>query len=71
MEVTSFNLSEKRNKINKQLLKISGKKSLNATRNKNKVFDKYQHEASYFISDSSFKYNVVVKIAKGKTTNSN
>ncbi len=69
--ISSFTVNEISNEISKELLKLSGKNALNATRNKSKVFDKYQHEASYFVSNNSLKYNVVVKIAKGTTNDTN
>ncbi|WP_440882069.1 hypothetical protein [Tenacibaculum sp. C7A-26P2] len=71
VSISSFTVNEISNEISKELLKLSGKNALNSTRNKSKVFDNYQHEASYFISTTSLKYNVVVKIAKGKTNDTN
>ncbi|WP_440882072.1 hypothetical protein [Tenacibaculum sp. C7A-26P2] len=67
VSISSFTVNEISNEISKELSKLSGKNALNATRNKSTAFDKYQHEASYFIDTKSLKYIVVVKIAKGIT----
>ena len=71
IEVTSFSLSEIRNKINEELLDFRFKESFLSKKEEKKIFNKYQYEAHYFLENKSLRYNVVVKTAKGKTNDTN
>lgn len=63
-----FDFNEIKKKINEELLSATAINSFSIDVNKRKnIFTKYQYEVNYFIEHESLKYDVRLKVAKGKT----
>ena len=63
-----FNFNEIKKKIKEELLSTTAINSFSTDVNRKKnIFTKYQNEVNYFIEHESLKYDVRLKVAKGKT----